>query len=157
MPDRPTSKNRPKKKPKQNKNSLKVHHMGRAKFKPHQSLCDVWLIWCILARHLKAFSQVFGRRGCRIFGATHRQQQKLLCGTANSLWLKQSAEVQRRKKTFKLKTSKCPEKIYISAELWYEFNVCYWGVRSWWLTAFNWWWGIKTNKNRKYRELVLLV
>lgn len=60
---------------KQNKNSLKVHRMGRAKFKPHQSLCDVWVIWCILAHHLKAssFSLVFGRRGSEIFGDVHRQ------------------------------------------------------------------------------------
>lgn len=78
MSDRHTSKNRPKKKllKKTNKNSLKVHRMGRAKFKSHHSLCDVWLIWCILAHHLKAFCfflKVVGRRGCEIFGAQHRQ------------------------------------------------------------------------------------
>lgn len=74
MPDRPTSKNRPIKKQK-NKNSLKVHRMGRANFKPHQSLCDVWVIWCILAHHLKAssFSLVVGSRGSEIFGEEHRQ------------------------------------------------------------------------------------
>lgn len=65
--------------------------MGRAKFKPHASLCDVWLIWCILAHHLKAFwfSQVFGRRE-EMWGIWRRTQTE----TDIALWHSQQPPVE---------------------------------------------------------------
>lgn len=86
LPDRPTSKNRQKKTP-----VFKFTALGELNLNGIRVV-----IWCILAPSLKAFLQVFGRKGCRIFGAAHKRQQKLPYGRANSLKLKQSAEGQKK-------------------------------------------------------------